>query len=222
MFLFFLLSFNLGDWGGDGAKSSKSMSSTTAATPFKGITTTIPLPSSKSGKEVGLSTKSFKSGSTDLPTAGTAAMSLSLIQEPGMAEDDKDGGGLPQRDDTTIVTPTISPTRCNDNMVWYYDSNKGLCTNEEDDMDTAEDTVMIYESLGDCCNVHFNIRVSNDVGLDFDSNGIDNGGCISFDVCEVSWMLYYQTFNICLYLSFSYHHHHHHLIVHLFYINQIR
>ena len=99
-------------------------------------------------------------------------------------------------------------TRCNSNdkIVWYYDSNKGLCTNEEVDMDTAEDTDMIlYESLEECCDLHFNIRVSNDLGVDFDdSNGIDSGGCNSFDICEVSW-IWYQTFNICLYLSFSYH-----------------
>ena len=177
--------FNL-DWGGDGAKSSKSTTSiTTAATPFTTGITTIPPPSSKSGK-VSLSTKSSKSGSTDLPTAGTAAMSLPLVQEPAMAEGNGDGGGLTQRDDT-IVTPTISPTRCNDNMVWHYDSHQRLCTNEVvNNIDTAEDTDMIYESLGDCCDVHFNIRVSNDLGLDFDSNGIDSG-CDSFDVCEVSF-----------------------------------
>ena len=73
-------------------------------------------------------------------------------------------------------------------------------------MDTTEDnTDTIYESLGDCCDVHFNIRVSNDVGLDFDSNGINNG-CNSFDVCDVvSCCMWYQPFDIYL-LSFSYHH----------------
>ena len=198
------MSFNLGDWSGDGAKSSKSTTSITTATPFTTDTTTTPHPSSKSGK-VSLSTKSSKSGGAVLSTKETA-MSLLLIQEQVMTEGDGDGGGLTQRDDM-IVTPTISPTRCNDaDMIWYYDSNKGLCTNEEVDMDTAEDTDMIlYESLGECCDLHFNIRVSNDLGVDFDdSNGIDSGGCNSFDICEVSW-IWYQTFNICLYLSFSYH-----------------
>ena len=190
------------------------MSSTTAATPFTtGITTTIPPPPSKSGK-VSLSTKSSKS--SDLSTTGTAAMSILLFQEPAMAEGDEDRGGLTQRDDTTIVTPTISPARCNDNMVWHYDSNQRLCTNQEVDMDTAEDTVMTYASLGDCCDAHFNNRVSNDIGLDFDSDGI-NSGCDSFDVCEVSW-IWYQPFNGCLCLSFSYQYH---LIVYPLYINQI-
>jgi len=106
-----------------------------------------------------------------------------------MSEGDEDGGGLTQRDDT-IVTPTISPTRCNENMVWHYDSNKRLCTNQEVDnmVPTEDNTDMIYESLGECCDVHFDIRVSNDLGLDFDSNGIGiDSGCNSFDVCEVSF-----------------------------------
>ena len=121
-----------------------------------------------------------------------------LIQEPAMAEGDGDRGVLPQRD-----TPTISPNRCNDADIWHYDSNKGLCTNEEVHyMDTIEDTDMIYESLGDCCDVHFNIRVSNDVGLDFDSNGINNG-CNSFDVCDVvsCWMWYYLSLHLSCLLS---------------------
>jgi len=163
--------------------------STTTATLFTtGMTTTTPPLSSKSGK-VGLFTKSSKSSRTDLPTVGTDA---------------------------------VSTTRCNSNdyMVWYYDTNKGLCTNEEVDnmVPTEDNTDMIYESLGDCCDVHFNIRVSNDVGLDFDSNGVDNK-CDSFDVCKVRCCMWYQPFDICLYLP-SYHHHHH-LIVYPLYINQI-